>query len=187
MSKTKNLPNNLLLNKEILEELQTGTDRAKVILGATIIETQLERLLSKGLVQNNAMQKECFEFNGFLGTFSSKINAAFLLGLISKEIFNDIHRLRKLRNSFAHDLINCSFSNDSIIEEVHKFKLVKDCFKTNWDKQSIAVVYLLQIATLFVALTKKTVRATPVPAMQYELADLGFEEQDFKYLEEQLE
>ena len=181
MGKQK-IENNILLNNEILKELEKGTDRAKVIVGATIIETQLEKLLEKVLVQNNKLQKEAFDFNGFLGTFSSKINACFLLGLISKKLYNDIQRLRKLRNQFAHDLLDCSLENKEVRAEVHKFKMLKECMKSDWEKQPTAMVFNLQISVLYVALTKKIVRAKSTEEKAYEINDLGFEDIDFEYL-----
>ena len=176
------LENNILLNNEVLKELENGTDRAKVILGAAIIEYQLEKLLKKYLVQNNKLQKEALEYNGFLGTFSSKINACFLMRLISKELFNDIQRLRKLRNNFAHNLLNCSLDNEEMREEVYQFKLLKQCIKTDWNKWSTAMVFNMQIAFLFVALTKKIVRIESINELDYEINDLGFEDIDYEYL-----
>lgn len=177
------LENNILLNSEVLKELENGTDRAKVIVGATIIDTQLGRLLEKYLVQNNKLKKDALEFNGFLGTFSSKINACYLLGLISKNLFNDIQRLRKLRNNFAHNLLNCSLENKEMKDEVHKFKMVKDWMKTEWDKQPIAMVFNLEVAVIYVALTKKIVRIETIKELNYEINDLAFEDIDYDYLE----
>ncbi|MCC7596730.1 transcriptional regulator [Janthinobacterium sp. FW305-129] len=42
-------------------------------------------------------------FNAPLGTFSSRIKAAYSIGLITKEQFQDLEILRKIRNEFAHN------------------------------------------------------------------------------------
>ena len=104
------------------------------------------------------------------------------MGLISKELFNDIQRLRKLRNNFAHNLLNCSLDNEEMREEVYQFKLLKQCIKTDWNKWSTAMVFNMQIAFLFVALTKKIVRIESINELDYEINDLGFEDIDYEYL-----
>ena len=180
--KRTDLENNILQNKEILNELQQGSDRSKVILGASIVEVFIERLLRKKLVSNNKAQKEAFDYNGFLGTFSSKIQACYLLGLISKKIYNDINRIRIIRNYFAHNLLNCSFSDKDVIEEVNKLVLLKDAFKSEWDKQSVAMMFLMEVSLIYVALTKKIVRVPNIEELPYEINDLGFEDIDFEYL-----
>jgi len=180
--KNKGLENNILLKSEVLNELSNGTDRSKVIVGATIIETQLERILEKYLVKNNKIQKDTFSFNGFLGTFSAKINACFMLGLISKELYNDIQRLRGLRNDFAHNLESRSLENEETKEEVHKFKMFKDCFNSDWDKQPTAIIFGIEVSVLYVALIKMTTRIETIPTKEYEIWDLAFDEKDYEYL-----
>ena len=181
--KIEDLENNILQNEKILEELQHGTDRSIAIVGATIIETQLEKLLSVHLVDNNKLKKKALDYNGFLGTFSAKINACFLLGLISKNLYNDIDRIRDIRNTFAHNLIDCNFNNHYIKSEVHKLKLLQEAFTSDWEKQSVPMMFLMEISLIYVALIKKIVRNKPISELPYEINDLGFEDIDYEYLE----
>ena len=45
-----------------------------------------------------------------MGTFSAKINIAFRLGLIDKELKRCPHIFRKIRNSFSHKVYGCSLA-----------------------------------------------------------------------------
>ena len=180
--KIEDLENNILQNDKILKELQHGTDRSRAIVGATIIETQLEKLLSIHLVNNSKLKKKSFDYNGFLGTFSAKINACFLLGLISKKLYNDIDRIRDIRNTFAHNLINCDFNRPDIKSEVHKLKLLQEAFSSNWEKQNVPMMFLMEVSLIYVALIKKIVRNKPINELPYEIDDLGLEDIDYDYL-----
>lgn len=53
-------------------------------------------------------------FNAPLGTFSSRIKAAYALGLLTKDQFLDLERLRKIRNEFAHTWKSVSLSKQKV-------------------------------------------------------------------------
>ncbi|OOG87040.1 hypothetical protein B0E41_04845 [Hydrogenophaga sp. A37] len=53
-------------------------------------------------------------FNAPLGTFSSRIKAAYAMGLITKDQFIDLERLRKIRNEFAHSWKPVNLSKQKI-------------------------------------------------------------------------
>ncbi|MBC8040763.1 MAG: transcriptional regulator [Opitutaceae bacterium] len=53
-------------------------------------------------------------FNAPLGTFSSRIKAAYAIGLITKDQFLDLERLRKIRNEFAHSWKSVDLSKQKV-------------------------------------------------------------------------
>jgi len=73
------------------EEFVSDSDRAAVVLGAAKIDDILARILSARLVR-------CVDEK------SDELLNAFRLGLISKEFRRSLHLIRKIRNTFAHDL-----------------------------------------------------------------------------------
>lgn len=184
MIENKDLELGFIRHKDLIDELANDSDRSKVIVGAAIIDELMERLLRKTLVQNSKLFEQAFESsNGFLGTFSSKIKACFLLGLISKELLDDIEIIRKIRNHFAHKIMNCSFDNEEIRNICQNFNLVKAAFKTDWKAQPNSALFIMEIAVLEVALVKKINRISPFNLHQYEINDLGFEQIDWDYLD----
>jgi len=90
------------------------SDRGSVLMAAAFIEDKLSYLLESYFVENEKICKQLLKGNGALATFSSKIDLAFLLGLIPKNIFDDLHLLRKIRNEFAHTASKISFETPSV-------------------------------------------------------------------------
>ncbi len=90
------------------------SDRGSVLMAAAFIEDKLGCLLELYFIENEKVCKQLLNGNGALATFSSKIDLTFLLGLIPKNIFNDLHILRKIRNDFAHTASKISFETPSI-------------------------------------------------------------------------
>lgn len=115
----------------LFKEFEKESDRAAVILAVSLIDESLHSLLKAHLVPVNGSSDEMFEgANAPIGTFSAKINMAYRLGLLSTKLTRDIHLLRKIRNSFAHDVYGCNFENGSVksrIVELDKSISFIDC------------------------------------------------------------
>ena len=94
--------------------LTIETDRGAALMAAAFMDDKLKHALAGRLVDNRKLVTKALEFNGALGTFSSRIDFAFLLGLIPKNAHKDLHTIRKIRNAFAHDAKPMSFDDDSI-------------------------------------------------------------------------
>jgi DNA-binding MltR family transcriptional regulator len=108
------------------------SDRGSVLMAAAFIEDKLTCLLESYFIENKKVCKQLLKGNGALATFSSKIDLTFLLGLISKNIFNDLHILRKIRNDFAHTASNISFETPSIRDRTKALStLSKEMLKDN--------------------------------------------------------
>ncbi|TXI09803.1 MAG: hypothetical protein E6Q76_04985 [Rhizobium sp.] len=99
----------------IKEELAKESDRGCALVAAAYLESELHDLLRGFLVQQNEAQaKALFDFNGPLGTFSSKIKMSYALGLISAETQRGLDALRKIRNEFAHLHEPVTFGSDAV-------------------------------------------------------------------------
>jgi len=90
--------------KAFVEEFAGETDRAAVILGAAKLDTLLYQLLGKVLVPYPSGQDDLLDGDSPLSTFSSRINAAYRLGLIDAQFCRALHLIRRIRNAFAHEL-----------------------------------------------------------------------------------
>ena len=98
--------------KEYYTEFSKESDRAAVILCASMLENALEDYLLARLVPNPASSDSLFDGPiAPLSTFSSKIDFAIRLGIISDQFARDLNIIRRIRNEFAHNISGCSFND----------------------------------------------------------------------------
>lgn len=110
---------------EILEfriALQVESDRATALMAAAFLEDYLSKLISCFMVENSLVSREIFAHNGPLGTFSAKIDIAYMLALISPAVRKDLHLLRKIRNEFAHTAKPLEFTEHRIKSRCEELK-----------------------------------------------------------------
>lgn len=105
-------------------EFDKESDRAAVILVASLIDECLAGLLKSYLVPIAQSQDSLFDSaTAPLSTFSAKIDFSHRLGLVSAKLCRDIHLIRRIRNSFAHDIYGCTFQNGPVrarVDELYK-------------------------------------------------------------------
>jgi hypothetical protein len=99
---------------EFRKTLDEETDRGVALMSAAFLEGELETLLREYFINDKAVVGEFFSFNGSCGTFSSKIDMCYLLGLIGKRARRDFHLIRKIRNDFGHTATPLSFESQQI-------------------------------------------------------------------------
>lgn len=87
---------------QLTKSLDDADDRGLILALSAFAEDALGDLLSAFMLPCEASTQLISGFNAPLGTFSSRIKAAYALGLVTKEQFQDLERLRKIRNEFAH-------------------------------------------------------------------------------------
>jgi len=90
------------------EEFYPEPDRSAIIVGASQIDIELTRLISKVLKPKLSKKDELLESDNPLSTFSAKINIAYRLGLIDEDFKNLLILFKKLRNDMSHQVLNCS-------------------------------------------------------------------------------
>ena len=88
----------------LAEELEGESERAAAIVGAAWVEDSLGGALASFLIPHAEAWKSLFSGSGPLATFSTKIDLACLVGMISEAIRSDLHSIRQVRNEFAHQI-----------------------------------------------------------------------------------
>lgn len=102
-----------------LLEFAKESDRASVIVAASIFDNSLRDLLKQHLVPNATSSDELFDgTNAPLATFSAKIALAHRLGLISAPFARNLHLIRRIRNEFAHNIHGGSFEDSAVKSRV---------------------------------------------------------------------
>lgn len=129
------LPKIMQETMKFRSSLTEETDRGCALISASFLDKQLEELIKSYLVNDTNIVNNIFSSNGALGTFSSRIDMAYLLGLIGKKARRDLHIIRKIRNEFGHNPEPISFDTQSIQNrcvELYYYNL------TNYDNDSIS-------------------------------------------------
>jgi len=93
-------------------------DRGLVLSLAAFAEDALGSLLREFMIPSEATKQLLDGFNAPLGTFSARIKACLALGLVTKEQYDDLERLRKIRNEFAHHWRQIDLSSHSVAGHV---------------------------------------------------------------------
>ncbi|MGY8631465.1 hypothetical protein RAD15_03080 [Bradyrhizobium sp. 14AA] len=114
---------------QMLEILARQTEAGNALVTAGLIEDSLEKLLlAAGRQLSNVEATKIFGPMGALGSFSAKIELAYMFELIDKLARDDLRVIKSIRNNFAHTTRFVSFGADHI---------AKDCRKlSNW-KQGV--------------------------------------------------
>ena len=97
--------------KRFALEFKSESDRAAVILGAAKLDISLYQVIERFLLPCSGGRDELLEGDSPLATFSARINLCHRLGLISDECARALHLVRRIRNSFAHELSGISLAS----------------------------------------------------------------------------
>jgi hypothetical protein len=99
---------------KFLTELSRESDRGMVLIATSYIDDLLRQTIEAFLLESSSTKALLEGFNAPLGSFSTRIAAATAMGLISESESKEAHRLRKIRNLFAHH-VHVSFSDGNLI------------------------------------------------------------------------
>ena len=128
--------------------LSAHDERGLVLALAAFAEETLGRLLLVYLVDGKQAKDLVDGFNAPLGTFAARIKAAFAIGLLTKEQYEDLEVARKIRNLFAHDWEGVSLGQPeikSMICQLHGYTIDQTVMTTEPRarlQQAISVVLL---------------------------------------------
>lgn len=95
----------------ISKTISEKDDISVALLSVAVLEEILEELIILFLVDEKLSKK--FVKNK-LDNFNSKIELAYLLGVITKNERRDLHMIRRIRNEFAHSISILTFQSDSV-------------------------------------------------------------------------
>lgn len=105
--------------EQLLLNLHRQEDRAAAIVGASLVESALqERLVRSFDSVAEGLEPKLFEDRGPLSDFNSKILVAQAFAVVPDRLADDMQRIRKIRNCFAHARVTVSFNEPLIAKEV---------------------------------------------------------------------
>lgn len=124
----------------------TLDERGLVLALAAFAEEALGDLIAAFLIEGAPASTLLEGFNAPLGTLSARIKMAYSLGLVTKPQYDDLERLRRIRNEFAHSWEPVSFSDQKIaghISALHFNSLHEEFPETPQEKVQTSLGVLL--------------------------------------------
>jgi hypothetical protein len=105
----------------------SGSDRTTSVMLGSFVETNLQRLLASVMRDDldSKDRRQLFEYEGAVGSFSSKIVVAYALKLIGPTTRSDLDLIRFLRNTFAHSRIPFDFDTPEVRAVCDQLKIVE--------------------------------------------------------------
>lgn len=159
--------------RPIVDELEQQTDRGAAIIGAALVESLLRQSLESRMRLRTSSEKRTanrlFGTMGPLSSFSAKIDLGVLLGLYPEEVRADLHRIREVRNQFAHEQEPRDFGFPKISDDCAKFWLPHNLFivATAGGSQGLPADargrYILTVKLLVSLLHRAVVNPQPPP------------------------
>lgn len=120
--------------RKFAQEFKNESDRAAVILGTAQLDLLLFQLLDCTLLPVTGGKDELLEGDSPLATFSSRINICYRLGLIEPEFVRALHLVRRIRNSFAHEVSSATLATGAHRDRVRELIVP---FANNWGLKDI--------------------------------------------------
>jgi Mannitol repressor len=116
--------------------LTKESDRGCALFATAYLDKTLSDLLFLSVVYGGSrkMEKDLFDLNSPLGTFSARITMAYYMGKISKAVRRDLDLLRAIRNKFAHHPKIVTFDDDAVANQCKELKF---SFREKSDKPKL--------------------------------------------------
>tara|TARA_R110002096_G_scaffold92724_1_gene209388 strand:+ start:87 stop:695 length:609 start_codon:yes stop_codon:yes gene_type:complete len=126
-----------------VKEFSKESDRAAVILGAAKLDILLYQILVATLKPSPTSTDALLDGDSPLSTFSSRINLCHRLGLIDDQLARALNIIRKIRNSFAHEISSTTLSSGSHSDRIRElltpfshYRKQFEFFKSLWVEQN---------------------------------------------------
>ena len=110
-------PPEILELANFTQEFNRESDRGAALVAASLLDEQLRGILQAFFLDSKVSRDLLDVANAPLGTFSARISAAYALGLIQKNEFDELNLVRKIRNEYGHKWRGVTF-DDALIADL---------------------------------------------------------------------
>ena len=100
--------------QELFNVLNDGQDLSVILIGTSFLDTSLSSILERKIRKGKVSKKMLESGRGMLGTFASRADACYVLGLIEKPIYKDLLTIGEIRNKIAHHHLALDFDDENI-------------------------------------------------------------------------
>jgi hypothetical protein len=96
------------------KDIKRQRDRGAAIIAAALLEDHLVAAIKARLERHPIVENKMFNGYGSLASFSARIDFGLLLGLYDSKVCKQLHRIRNIRNEFAHNVEATTFESQRI-------------------------------------------------------------------------
>lgn len=121
--------------KDLITEIPKDSDRAAAIIAASLFEARLQEAIKFRMQRDPKIEERLFQPSGPLGAFSTKIDLAYMIGLISKAAHADAIHIKDIRNPFAHKLDVKNFKTNKIADKAKNLQLINSLIALREDRK----------------------------------------------------
>ena len=101
--------------KSAISQYERWSHAALVLSLTAILDGQLERCLKRAMrPMPNKLYADIFDPMRPLGSFASKVVMAYALGVVTRDTYLELEKVRAIRNAFAHSTALLHLDSDSI-------------------------------------------------------------------------
>jgi DNA-binding MltR family transcriptional regulator len=109
--------------QHVYDQFKDESDKASVVLVVAVMDEYLRIIIKARLVKITEYEDPLIDGKyAPIGNFSSRIDCAYRLGLISEKLCRDLHTIRQIRNDFSHKAFDCNFGDQSVKDRVSNLK-----------------------------------------------------------------
>jgi hypothetical protein len=159
---SRTLPGTADLTAAKDEYFKTDNDKVAILLHASVLDANLGVCIAlhiadaNPLISYDEVQKIIHGEHAALGTFSSKIHLAYLVGIVDAAARNDLDCIRRIRNAFAHSALPLTFQTKQVVDECKKLQLKRSDFTISTNRDMVFSSYLCILNQYGVYIKSKT-------------------------------
>ena len=112
-------------SQRLFDVLNSEPDVPAVLVAASFLDQSLASMLSRFFIESRTSDKLLDPNGGALGTFSSRIDIAYVLGFINKYMYQDLLTIAEIRNLVAHSHLTVDLNSDDIARKVSELKYLE--------------------------------------------------------------
>lgn len=118
----------------LFEAVNDERDLPCVLVSTSFLDQSLASLLSSFMIKSS-VPKALLSHKGAVGAFFPRTQLSYSLGLISKEMFQNLKVVGDIRNMFAHSHLSLSFAEPDIVKLCEQLQL-PSIFGKQYDGQT---------------------------------------------------
>lgn len=132
-----------------VREIRFESDRGAMLVGAAFIDDALYALLKAAFVDPATAVKRVLEYPGPCSALSARADVALATGAIGSEMHDDIRRIAKMRNRFAHDPRRATFKQPEVVESCKQFNVIRSMARSGTQMSiSARTEFLITVAVI---------------------------------------
>ncbi len=108
--------------KKVYDVLNDASDLACVLIGTSYLSELLANIIEVSFIETSISGKLLDPRDGAIGQFATRADLAYCLGLISKNVYQDLCKVAAIRTMFAHKHLALDFSDKIVRNNCEKLK-----------------------------------------------------------------